>query len=124
MVENSGSNQKKKPDLDILAEYEELLEDYNRILEISSKVLDEVGKEFDEEVLLLLLERKLEMADKISKSSKRISQIELTGESPVQLETIKQAKRIIAQVKNRADLLLKCENKIEEVLKAKGLKIK
>ena len=110
--------------MDILAEYEELLEDYNRILEISSKVLDEIGKEFDDEVLLPLLEVKLELADRISKTSKRVSQIELAKDSPVQLEIARQAKRIIAQIKNRADLLLKCENKIEEILKAKGLKIK
>ena len=124
MIDNSGDSQRKKPDLDVLAKYEELLEDYNRILEVSSKVLDEVKKEFDEEALLPLLERKLEIADRISKTSKRASQIELAGDSPIQLEIIKQAKRIIAQIKNRADLLLKCENKIEQILKDKGLKIR
>jgi len=110
--------------MDILVQYEELLENYNRILDISSKVLDEIGKEFDDEVLLPLLERKLELADRISKTSKRVSQIELVKDSPVQLEIARQARRIIAQIKNRADLLLKCENRIEEVLRAKGLKIK
>ena len=124
MSENHNSSQKRKPNLDILAEYEELLEDYNEILKISTKVLDEITKKFDEDTLMPLLEEKLKIADRISKASKQISQIELSGDSPVQMEIARQAKSIIAQIKNRAELLLKCENRIEEALRAKGLKIK
>ncbi len=124
MTEDSTGRQKRKSDLDILAEYEELLEDYNLILEISGQVLEEIKKGFDENVLLPLLERKLLVADRISLASKRMSQVELTGRNSVQLEIVKQAKSIIAQIKNRAEVLHKCENRIEEVLKEKGLKIR
>ncbi|HEX9917354.1 MAG TPA: hypothetical protein VGB16_06410 [candidate division Zixibacteria bacterium] len=124
MSEEHNSSQKRKPNLDILAEYEELLEDYNEILKISTKVLDEITKRFNEDTLMPLLEEKLKIADRISKASKQISQIELSGDSPVQVEIARQGKSIIAQIKNRAELLLKSENRIEEALRAKGLKIK
>ena len=127
MTEDFSHNKKMKPNLDILAEYEELLEDYDHILRISNKTLGEINKKLDEDVLLPLLEEKLKIADKISGASKRISRVELagqSGQSPAQMEIIRQARSIIAQIKNRAELLLKCENEIEDTLRSKGLKIR
>ena len=70
---NSEDSLKRRLSLDILAEYQQLLEDYDLILSISNKVLNQVSKKLDDDKLLPLLEKKLVIADRISKSSKKIS---------------------------------------------------
>ena len=100
----------------VIEDYENLSSEYDKILEISRKIFLALKENKEQDSVLSLIREKSEVADRIKKLSRRISESEIPS-SLKRSDFLVSVKEKIKNIENRAFLLLEMENKIKEQLK-------
>ena len=123
-ISSEGENKKEKGE-GILSRYDALSKEYDNILILSQKILNQVEKENPStQTIVSQLKEKLEIVKRISELTNQIYTAQIEKKEISSAEVLSQGKKFIEELKAKAEELLLIENKIEELLKKKGIKIR
>jgi hypothetical protein len=125
MPNSSEEKSKKKPEKDLLSLYEALSAEYEKILTLSQEILSQFKKEtLSTQSIVAQLKQKLEIAKEIAELTNQIYYTRIENKLPSSSEILSQGKKIVEKIKAYADELLLIEDKLEELLKKRGIKIR
>jgi hypothetical protein len=99
----------------LIGDYEKLSSQYDEILEISRKIFLALKENKEQDLVLSLIREKSEVADRIKKLSRRISESEIPS-SLRRSDFLLSFKEKIKNIEKKAFLLLEIESKIKEHL--------
>jgi hypothetical protein len=99
----------------LIEDYEKLSSEYDEILEISRKMFLALKENKEQDLVLSLIREKSEVADRIKKLSRKISESEIPS-SLKRSDFLLSVKEKIKNIEKKAFLLLEIESKIKDHL--------
>jgi hypothetical protein len=99
--------------------YSKLLDRYDQVLSVTRTILAGLKRGEGEESLDLLLEKKKTLGDEIARLTQQIASSRIGANSGSNLSTLTEVKDLLRQVTEKAGLVQKTEEKIQDFLRRK-----
>ena len=100
----------------MLEQYEVLLREYDRVLSISKMILEKLEKQEEDNHVIDLLEQKRIIAENIVDLTRKISVTEIKDGKDPDLQNLPKVKALLSQITEKAKLIQKTEEKIQNFL--------
>lgn len=97
-------------------QYRRLLSQYDQLVSLSETILAELKKAGNESNLSLLVEKKKSLGESIARLTRQIASSRIRGGSESNLKALAEVKDLLQQVTEKATLLQRVEEKIQDFL--------